>query len=76
MPIFCVKSVKIYTDAVSGVSDKYQVCDSDGHDCKLNRGRTLAYLDSGGLSGELAEAGISPFKELAMHFQREIPWAF
>jgi len=39
----------------------------------LNRGRTLAYLDSGGLSGELAEAGISPFKELAMHFQREIP---
>ena len=32
MPIFCVKSVKIYaakkiyTDGVSGVSDNYQVC--------------------------------------------------
>ena len=37
MPILCVKFVKIYTDAVRGVRDKYQVClyQLIGFSCKL-----------------------------------------
>ena len=35
MPIFRVKSVKIYTDGVGRVGDNYLVCMGSGYDCGI-----------------------------------------